>query len=140
MISRNSTGGFTLIELLVVLLIMGLALSIVAGFASAGRTGLELASGTDEVANTLRLARVRAIARQQAVSFTVTADGHGYVLDAVARALPRTLTAAMDGAAAIRFAPDGSASGGAVRLAGGGRVRVVRVDWLTGRVTAGEAR
>jgi general secretion pathway protein H len=139
MTSRNSTG-FTLIEILVVLLIMGLALSIVAGFAPAGRTGLELASGTDEVANTLRLARVRAIAQQRTVSFTVAADGHGYVLDSVVHALPRAVTAAMDGAAAIRFAPDGSASGGAVRLAGGGRVRIVRVDWLSGRVTASEAR
>lgn len=132
---QPSACGFTLIEMLVVLVILGLALSIVAGFAPTGRGTLDLASGTDQLASALRLARSRAIARQQPVLFTVTADGRGYVLDGVAKGLPPTVVAAMEGVPVIRFAPDGSSSGGAVRLATGNRMRQLRVEWLTGRVS-----
>jgi general secretion pathway protein H len=35
----------------------------------------------------------------------------------------------------IRFAPDGSASGGRIELSGGGRTIWVGIDWLSGRVS-----
>ncbi len=133
----STSAGFTLIEILVVLVILGLALSIVAGFVPTGHATRDLASGTDTLANTLRLARARAIARQQPVLFSITAGGHGYAVDGVAHALPPALTAAMAGAPVIRFAADGSSSGGAIRLAAGGQMRSLRVDWLTGRVSSG---
>nr|WP_294554073.1 GspH/FimT family pseudopilin [uncultured Rhodopila sp.] len=131
--------GFTLIEILVVLAILGLALSIVAGFAPMGRSALDLAAATDTLTNTLRLARVQAITRQQPVLFTLPAGGQGYAVDGTARALPNDVNASMD-RAAIRFTPDGSSSGGTIRLTGGGRVRWLRVEWLTGRVSASEPR
>ena len=94
--------GFTLIEILVVLVILGLALSIVAGFAPIGRSTLNLAAATDIVANTLRLARVQAITRQQPVLFTLVAAGNGYAVDGTVRSLPNEVSASMD-RAAIRF-------------------------------------
>jgi general secretion pathway protein H len=130
-------AGFTLIEIIVVLVILGLALTIFAGFVARGHTTLDVATGADGLANTLRLARARAIARQETVVFTVTAGGHGYVVDGQVRVVPETLSVSMAGTPVIRFAPDGSSSGGAVRLIAGAQTRTVRVDWLSGRVSVG---
>ena len=132
--------GFTLIETLVVLVILGLALSIVAGFIVRGHGALDLATNADGLANTLRLARSRAIARQQPIVFVAMPGGHGYILDGIARALPATLELSMVGTSAIRFAPDGSSSGGTVVLAAGNLTRTLRIDWLTGRVSVGDPR
>jgi general secretion pathway protein H len=147
MISRSSwknvkglAAGFTLIEILVVLVILGLALSIVAGFVPSGRGTLELAGASDEVAQTLRQARAQAIARQQPVVFSLVAAGHGYQVGQVVRMLPSNLVASIAGPAVIRFASDGSSSGGVLRLGEGGRVQWIIVDWLTGRVTRAGTR
>lgn len=137
---NKNRRGFTLIETLVVLVILGLALSIVAGFIPKGHGTLDLATNADGLANTLRLARSRAIARQQPIVFAAVPGGHGYVLDGVARPLPSTLILSMVGTPAIRFAPDGSSSGGTVVLAAGNMTRTLRVDWLTGRVSVGDTR
>ena len=59
-------------------------------------------------------------------------------------ALPRSVSIAMTAVsnetagsrlAAIRFNPDGSATGGRIDLAAGQRVAHIGVDWLTGRVS-----
>jgi general secretion pathway protein H len=133
--SRRS-AGFTLIEILVVLVILGLALSVVAGFVPSGRGTLELAGASDELARTLRQVRARAIARQQTMVFNLVAGGHGYQVGSAVRMLPPGLAVSMAGPAVIRFAADGSSSGGVLRLAEGGRVQWLIVDWLTGRVIA----
>ena len=137
--SKNRRG-FTLIETLVVMVILGLALSIVAGFIPRGHGALELATNADGLANTLRLARSHAIASQRTILFAAIPGGHGYILDGAARALPSTLELSMVGTSAIRFAPDGSSSGGVVVLAAGNLTRTLRIDWLTGRVSVGDSQ
>jgi general secretion pathway protein H len=127
--------GFTLIETLVVLLILGLGLSIVAGFANRGHAGLDLASASDELSSALRHARMRAIATQTPMTLTADATGHGYRLDGQVHLLPPSLRLSLEATQAIRFSPDGSSSGGSVRIQRDGAVRHVRVNWLTGRVT-----
>ncbi len=126
-----------MIEILVVLVILSLALGIFAGFVARGHTTLDLTTGADGLANTLRLARARAITRQQTVTFAVAGNGRFYVVDGETHPLPQTLTLNMAGPPNIRFAPDGSSSGGTIRLAAGEQTRTVRVDWLTGRVSVG---
>jgi general secretion pathway protein H len=146
MTSRSRLGrsgkrfGFTLIETLVVLAILGLALSIVAGFIPRGHDTLDLATNADGLANALRLARARAIARQQPVTFGAVAGGHAYVLDGAVRSLPSSMIISLVGPQAIRFAPDGSSSGGTVLLAAGALTRTLHVDWLTGRVSVSDAQ
>jgi general secretion pathway protein H len=133
MTSRNNVAGFTLIEILVVLVIFGLCLGIVAGFVPRRNTRLELANAAEALAGALRLARAHAISTGAPVGFALAPDGRGYMVDGAARILPADISIAATGP--IRFAPDGSASGGAVRLATPGRALAVQVDWLTGRVT-----
>src|SRR5579875_1781386 len=111
-------AGFTLIELLVALAILGFALAL--------------------------------IARYRPVAFTLDLAHRRYRIgDKPAHSLPaglavRILTIAGEqpgpDAAAIRFNPDGSATGGRITLAADGREIAIGVDWLTGRVAVAETR
>ncbi len=140
---RFGAGGFTLLETVVVVVVLGLMLTILAGFTPRRSPRLELANTADTVAATLRLARARAIASGRPVmvqAVTVRAGGSALVVDGVARKLAGPVTLAMAGPVVIRFAPDGSASGGAVRVAGESQAMQVTVAWLTGRVAIADAR
>jgi general secretion pathway protein H len=130
--ANRGAAGFTLIEMIVAIAILGLALSVVVGFAPRRHGRLELDNAANGLAETLRLARAGAIARSTPVLFAPTRDGGGYAVDGVVRRLPPSVV--LTAAPAIRFAPDGSASGGTLRLANGSGTQELRVDWLTGQV------
>jgi general secretion pathway protein H len=83
---------------------------------------LEMQSAVRTVAQTLRLARGRAIAG--GVPVGVAMPHLPAWLAVVVQAPP----------GGIVFAPDGTSSGGRVLLAGADRHVEVSVDWLTGRV------
>lgn len=129
----RGSGGFTLIETIVVLVILGLALSIVAGFLPRRNTTLELTAATGRIAGALRLARSRAMVEGRPVPFAATPDRHGFRLDQSLVTLGPSVTVAM-AEPRILFAPDGSTSGGSLRVLVDGKQRAIRVDWLTGRV------
>ncbi len=142
------TGGFTLLETVVVLVVLGLMLAILAGAAPSRSTRLDLANAADAVAGALWQARARAIAEDRPIIVTVPVGGSVLVIDGVARRLPDkvtlslagTLNGAPTGTAAIRFAADGSASAGTVRIVAGAQAMLVVVDWLTGRIAVTDAR
>jgi general secretion pathway protein H len=143
-------AGFTLIELLVALAILGFALALIAGYKPPWSTALALKGTAAALAEQLRLARAEAIARDRPVAFTLDLAHRRYRIgDKPAHSLPaglavRILTIAGEqpgpDAAAIRFNPDGSATGGRITLAADGREIAIGVDWLTGRVAVAETR
>lgn len=151
--NRRAAGGFTLLETVIVVIVLGLMLTILAGFVPHRPDRLELANAANMVAGTLRLARARAIASGRPVMVQLvggqlvagqaaTAPGGGPVtaVDSVPRTLPGAVTLAMAGPPVLRFTPDGSASGGAVRVAGPVQAMLVTVEWLTGRVSIADAK
>ena len=148
MISRNKDGGFTLVEVLVVLAVVGLALGVVALRGPQRSAALDLRAAAGTVAETLRLARSRAVAGNRTVGVAFDVAGLTLRLDGAApRGLPPGIAMAVtatlgntagDRLAAIQFAPDGSSSGGRVVLQGGGRRTQVGVEWLTGRVSVAD--
>jgi general secretion pathway protein H len=133
-------AGFTLIEMLVVLAVLGAVLAVTVGAMPRHGGTLDLANAADGVADALRLARARAIATGRPVLFAVLPGGTGYTMDGQARALPPSVQLATAGPPAISFGPEGDASGGTLQLASASRAVQLRVDWLTGRVVASEAR
>jgi general secretion pathway protein H len=148
--SDRGAGGFTLIELLVSLAILGLALSLIAGYKPPWSRGLGLQATAAELAAGLRLARSEAILSNRAVLFDLDLIGHRYrVGTGTPRRLPADLSLelltisgeALNGREGdIRFNPDGSSTGGRISLADGRRRIGVGVDWLTGRVSVADER
>lgn len=140
-ISRDA--GFTLIEMLVVLVILGMAGALLLARGPARSAGLEARAAASEILETLQLGRSRAIATNRPVMVTLGLHTHRLVLDGVPRpVLPNSITLAAvmadgrvpAGDAIFMFAPDGSASGGHVAVASGGRRIGMTVHWLTGRI------
>lgn len=131
------------------LVVLGLAAVLLATRGPQRSATLDLRAAVSEVAQTLRLARTRAIAGNRAVAVTFDAAARSVRLDgAQARVLPPGVGLAVTATlgetagerlAAIRFAPDGSANGGRVNLQGYGRRAQISVDWLTGRVSIADA-
>jgi len=146
----DRAGGFTLIELLVSLAILGLALSLIAGYKPPWSRGLGLQATAAELAAGLRLARSEAILSNRPVLFDLDLIGHRYrVGTGTPRRLPADLSLelltisgeALNGREGdIRFNPDGSSTGGRISLADGRRRVGVGVDWLTGRVSVADER
>lgn len=143
-------AGFTLIEVLVVVAVIGLAIGLVTARGPARSSALEVREAAGEVALALRQARGLAIASGHRVTFTLDVARHAYrVNDDLVRPLPAAVALAMTAAvgeaeegvtaATIGFLPDGSSSGGRIRLVAGATRRLVAVDWLTGRVTVADA-
>jgi general secretion pathway protein H len=130
--SPGRANGFTLIEMIVVLVILGLMIGLVVARGPLHSQRLDMEATARGLAGALRVARGQALAQHRPVVVTVTANG--YRVDGEpSHGVPADV--ALSGDAAIRYAPDGSSSGGHIAVQGGtGRVSVA-VDWLTGRVS-----
>ncbi len=135
--------GFTLLELLIVLSIMGLVLAVVISHGPIRSQGLEMRAAAGAIAQSFRAARAQAIERSETVSVVIDPQLHSFAADRggihtlaadVAMVLlPGTIAGPRD-TGIVRFSPDGSASGGGVRLGRGARQVQIGVEWLTGRV------
>jgi general secretion pathway protein H len=144
----NRPRGFTLIELLVVLVLAGMMYALVPPMFGAGMAGAELKQAARQLAAGLRQTRGDAIKQHKDLALTLDIDGRIFKIGDVARVyqLPRMVdlkvftaqSEVSERAAAIRFYPDGSSTGGRVTLVHGDKQFLVDVDWLTGRVTITE--
>jgi general secretion pathway protein H len=140
-----TVAGVTMIELLVVISIMAIIAAMVMPALSGAVSGSELKAAVREVAAGLRYARNDAVATRRETRLVFDLEARTFRIDRDTRvhALPRKVdlklfTAQSDIAdektGAIRFFPDGGASGGRLTIAAGERKYEVDVDWLTGRV------
>lgn len=143
---REGEAGFTLIELLVVLAVIGLLIAAAPLIVSAARPGAEAKAAAFEIANDLRVARARAISENEEVSMVVDLDGKSYSVKPgrETRKLPHTLKMSIasslsDGTPPrITFFPDGSSTGGDIRLVSTRLIHRIVAHPLTGRVSVDE--
>ena len=145
---RSLQAGFTLLEMLVVLVILGLVVGLVVARGPSRSPRLELQTSASRLAQTMRLARTRAIATNHATTVVVDVANHRFAMDGgpvillpatVAMAAVTVAGSAAGNKAAFTFEPDGSASGGRVDLASGALLLRVSIDWLTGRISVADA-
>lgn len=147
---RRKQEGFTLIEILVVVTIMGLVMAAFPPLFSRMHGRMELRAAVHNVTALLREARNRAIASNQTAIFyaDLKTRNCGIAGGGPSRSLPEDIALRLttteedrvdDQLGGIRFFPDGSSSGGGMRLAGDGVGYEIQVDWLSGRVSVAEA-
>ena len=129
-----------------VITIAGLLTAAFAGNIFAGKETVELRAAAQDLTALLKRTRGAALAQNREVAVFVDVDQKVYGIegDAELHPLPpeaeiRFLTAAeeisREDRGAIRFFPDGSATGGGIRLSQGARSFQVSVHWLTGQVS-----
>lgn len=138
--------GFTLVELLVVFAILALILFLAPVAFDRMRDSAQYRDTVRTMVSQMRSARHRALMEGREIRFSVDLNQRAYGLDdAPPHALPpslalRAIVAGVELApasqAAIRFLPNGGATGGSIEIlrAPGVGTRL-RVDWLSGRVT-----
>jgi general secretion pathway protein H len=136
--------GYTLFELLIVLAILGISIAVLAPPVARG-PGLQLRSGTSLVAAVLREARSLAIRDNRelkvivdigARTLQVDSGGDERKLEGDLELSVYTATSELQDAkrGAIRFFPDGTSTGGRIRLSSQVQANDVAVNWLTGHV------
>ncbi len=142
---RSRSTGFTLIE---VLMTMVIAVAITAISATAYNrlsSTAALKATTQDILVSLRRARISAMAKSEEVAFAIDNQKRIYWVTGSnrQRAVDSTLDMQVFSArgfnankqiSQIRFAPDGSSSGGEIKISNGKKVYRIVVEWLSGKV------
>ena len=138
-------GGFTLLEIIIVLVLAGAVFALAAGALSRRLPGQQLRIAAKEVAAQLRYTRAQAIASGESKVFSLDARTREWsAADRHHGKLPKDIEvvatgarneAQREGVAAVRFFPEGAATGGRFLLQHGEAAWQVDVQWLTGEVS-----
>jgi len=138
--------GFTLIELAVTLAIAAVIVAIALPMLSTVGTRAQFKAAAHEIAAALRETRSRAIVSGKSTALLIDVRTSAYRVDTAGAShrLPQGIHLVLltttqerrdDNTGAIRFFPDGSSTGGSVRVIEDGKRYDVLVDWLTGRIS-----
>jgi general secretion pathway protein H len=145
---HSAAAGFTLLEMLIVVALLALATAVAMPTFMRPSDGVQLQATTRKLVNALRLTRAMAIARNAEIALTIDVDKRTFSSAAIRPqsfspdmaaeltfAEPERTTRSTGG---FRFFPDGSSSGGDVRLRLHGREARICVNWLTGEAQLGQ--
>jgi len=140
--------GFTLIELIVVMVIMVGVIATVAPAVSRSMGGADLAGGARKLVTLLKVCRNQAIVAGLPVRlsleptqrrYKVSGDKHIYNWPENAVASIEKTNGIVDIQKEIVFYPDGSSSGGQIKLSAERRFYIIDINWITGRILINEA-
>jgi general secretion pathway protein H len=142
---KKRLSGFSLIELLIVLTITISVLVLAAPRLNGTLDSLKVKKLSREIVASLRATRSQAISKGQDGTWLLDLDKHYFQYGRENTKVPYAediklvLTTASkeqvsDTVARIRFFPDGSATGGEIKLSQGKFNYSIHIDWLTGRV------
>ena len=150
-IGGYSKRGFTLLEIIVVFLLIAIIIGVTAISVTQGMGSAKIRAASKDLMAALRYTRGQAIVSGQEQRLIVDVEKRTYqapkksLVELPKNMEMRLLTAAeeqtSESGGAIRFFPDGSSTGGIVRLISGEHEWKVEIAWLTGevRLREGEA-
>jgi general secretion pathway protein H len=136
-------SGFTLAEMLVVLAIVALAAAIAFPSLKAGQTERSLLLLSQRIASALLESRMNAVVKNRITSIEFDTISRTFKMNSKPfAALPSSFTAELlTGRGEVfvsdptyTFFPDGSSTGGSIRLIGSNISRTIKLHWLTGQV------
>ena len=146
---RRLPSGFSLLEMLLVMALIAAASVLAVAAFGGGMQGMKLRAGAKDLAAQMRFARAVAISSGQPQDVIIDPQARrwegakgrsgslpdgGEVVFTGALASQFVDGAAAGGKGAVRFFPDGAATGGRVRMLANGGGWDVDVGWLTGEV------
>ncbi len=141
---RARHRGFTLIEVIAVLMLIALVLTVASVSVTRGLASARVRAAAGDLIAALRYTRGQAIVTRKEQALELDVEKRAYLAPKKQETvLPgkmemRLLTAQSEQTGSttgrIRFYPDGSSTGGRVRLISGDHVWDVEVAWLTGEV------
>lgn len=142
---QKKHSGFTLLEILVVFFIMGLILVIVPPFLPNVLASTYVKSATRELAANLKHARSQSIEHQKETALIVNIEDKNFKLEKKIKDLKLPDDSSLSLITAdseqlsekegqIRFFPDGSSTGGQIKLTYLNKEYVIDIHWLTGKV------
>lgn len=141
----NAQRGFTLIELVVVIVLIAAITGLGAMTIGAAMPGRQLKNAARDVATQLRFTRAQAIASGREQVFEIDVSNRRWTAaekrsGEIPEDIELLVTTAREEAparevAAVRFFPDGAATGGRIVLQIDDAAWQVDVGWLTGEVT-----
>lgn len=141
--------GFTLVEIIVVLVISVLGFSVISTNINSGNYGAKLELVTREIASALRYAQSQALLNQKSMAVDINLKDNSYSISnqekkyTLNQEISISLVIAeeeysVEQIGSIRFFPDGSSTGGRIKLQWGNQIKQIDVNWITGQVKINE--
>jgi general secretion pathway protein H len=140
-----SSKGFTLLELMLVLFVVILGFSVIGLNISSGNDATELQSAARDLVSALRFAKGQALISHQETTVALNLNENTYIVSdrekvySIPDTIALTVVTAQEeltgkGMASIRFFPDGSSSGGRIKLERNSALWQIDINWLTGQI------
>lgn len=141
----QSSKGFTLLEIMLVLFIVLLGFGVIGSRISSGNDSAAHQAAARDMMSALRYARGQALISRKQSTVDINLDENTYTVSdkdkvyTIPEKIAVTVVTAQeelsgDGEAAIRFFPDGSSTGGRIKLERDGTNWQIDINWLTGQV------
>jgi general secretion pathway protein H len=142
----SSESGFTLLEMIAAIAMIALAVSVVMPRLGLNRQAMKVRATAVELASNLKITRSAALSRNVDAVLVIDTANRNYSATGAVKTMqiPRDMALTFEAQAAespraseggFRFRPDGSSSGGRIKLKSGAEAATISVDWLTGAVT-----
>ncbi|MEQ1486536.1 GspH/FimT family pseudopilin [Methyloglobulus sp.] len=137
--------GFTLLELMLVMFVVILGFSVIGLNISSGNDATEHQSVARDLVSALRYAKGEALISHEETTIELDLNENTYTVSGRDKAfsIPDTIALTVvtaqeeltgKGLANIRFFPDGSSSGGRIKLERNSATWQIDINWLTGQV------
>ncbi|WP_349025815.1 GspH/FimT family pseudopilin [Methyloglobulus sp.] len=140
-----SSKGFSLLEMILVLFVVILGFSVVGLNISSGNDATKLQSAARDMVSALRFAKGQALISHKETTVALDLNENSYTVSdrekvyTIPDTIALTVVTAQEelngkGLANIRFFPDGSSSGGRIKLEMNSAIWQIDINWLTGQV------